>query len=206
MLKKIKYLFRDLPVKSYIIYLCVALFLTTGVTFSRYITTTTSGDGARVAQFGELSITESTIPEKFIFAPGFTITTDPKVRFSPNEMSAYVFVAIDADSWVFNEVSNDAYSYDGGKLTWSVNTDDWTYVTYDSTEKTAVFYKLVPPGEELNNVSVIKDDTTVVSENVKRTDMDGITESFMDITFRAYAVQSGGFETAESAWNSVKNK
>lgn len=196
-----------MPLKSYLAYLCIALFLTTGVTFSKYITETTAGDSARVAEFGELILTEQNKPETYIFAPGFSIIKNPMIHFSGNEMSAYVFVEIIAESWGFSDAFGKyTYSYDSGKLIWEVNRTDWALISYDSGTKKAIFYKLVPPGEELNGVSIIRNNTITVSEQAKASELNAIVSENMDIVIKAYAIQSGGFENAESAWGSVKNK
>lgn len=205
MLMRIKNLFSNLPLKRYLLYLCVTLFLTTGVTFSKYISSTTNDDSARVVEFGNLTLTETDITETSIFAPGIDIEKNPKVSFSVNETSAYVYVAITAEDWSFSDTSGICSFTIDDKLSWQVNSDDWIFLSYDSENSRAVFYTLVPPGEELSEVAIIKENKIEVSENIKYSDMLNI-EDDIKIAFKAYAVQSGGFETADSAWNSIKNK
>ena len=195
-----------LPLKSYLLYLCIALFLTTGVTFSKYVTTTHTSDTARVVQFGELSLYETAEGEQkynqnYIYAPGVNITKNPSVDFSKNELSAYVFVTVSAKDWVYNPSSH-SYTVDN-VLDWSVDTSRWAYLTHDAQTNQAVYYKLVRAGEQLKAAPIITDNTITVSPELKNSDLNLIAESTRSISFKAYAVQANGFENATDAWNAL---
>ena len=48
-----------LPVRAYLLYLLLISFMLTGVTFSRYITSSRGDEGARVVKAGEIRIEEN---------------------------------------------------------------------------------------------------------------------------------------------------
>ena len=51
-----------LPLRAYIMYLLLICFALTGVTFSKYVTSTCGGDSARVAKIGSVTVTENGEP------------------------------------------------------------------------------------------------------------------------------------------------
>ncbi len=197
-LAKIKNQAAKLPIKSYLLYICVALFLTTGVTFSKYVTSSGGDDAARVVRFGKLTLTEET-GQRYIYAPGVALSKDPKVTFSENELSAYVFVKIEADGW---EYSSRAFNVDG-LISWSV-ADGWTHI--ETKGSTVVFGRLVKAGEPLSEVPIISGNSIAVSEDAKNSDLETIKDKIGKLTFTAYAVQANGFENASSAWNAHSGK
>ena len=82
--------------------------------------------------------------------------------------------------------------------------DGWTLV--DGT--TNVYYKDMANGGELNETSVLKDDTVIVANTLTKEDMAAITDNNKpSLTFKAYAIQkadggtdnNGNFTPAE-AW------
>ncbi len=202
-----------IPLKSFLLYLCIALFLTTGVTFSKYITSSNGGDNARVAKFGELSLYETVdgtkvTTQNLIYTPGVNITKNPAVDFESNELAAYVFVKIDAKNWTFNNTDN-SFSITNetkepiDRLKWAVNTTAWNKL---SVNNEMVYYIYVPAGTELKGVTIIKDNQITVSSNITNSEMTEIQESISNITFTSFAVQANGFENAIAAWNSVSSK
>lgn len=67
-----------LPLRAYIMYLLLICFALTGVTFSKYVTSTYGGDSARVAKIGSVTVTENGEPYNsdviWRVAPGADIT------------------------------------------------------------------------------------------------------------------------------------
>lgn len=195
-----------LPVKRYLLYICIALFLLTGVTFSKYITVANGSDSARVAKFGEVTLYETENDEQvysknFIYTPGVDIAKDPTVNFSAAETSAYVFVTVSASDWTFNSADK-SYTV-GNKINWSVD-NNWTFVKTDGESQ--VFCKFVEANSSLDSVPIIKNNTVSVSENLKNSEMEIMAQITLNLTFKACAVQAGGFTNADEAWESVSSK
>ncbi len=199
-----------IPLKSFLLYLCIALFLTTGVTFSKYITSSNGGDSARVAKFGELSLYETVdgtkvTTQNLIYTPGVNITKNPAVDFESNELAAYVFVKIDAENWTFNNTDN-SFSITNeseepkDRLKWTVNTTAWKKLTVDNE---TVYYIYVPAGTELKDVPIIKDNQITVSSDITNSELNKIQNKISNVKFTSYAVQANGFEDALTAWDSV---
>lgn len=192
--------------KRILLYLCVALFLTTGVTFSRYIASSDGGDAARVAKFGELSLYETEFG--VYYAPGAAITKNPMVDFESNELAAYVFVKVDAEDWSFDVENNRFSAFDDKPepaeiLTWSVDTNEWTAL---SSGNEIVYYIYVPAGTALREVPIITDHTIQVSENITNSEMKELETTIGNVTFTSYAVQANGFENAAAAWERVSER
>lgn len=87
-------------------------------------------------------------------------------------------------------------------MQWSV-AEDWTYLK--SVNETYVYYRELAPNTEIVAADII-------AGNGKITVSDRITESEIksmmgiSIKLRAAAVQSGGFDSPEAAWNSIAKK
>lgn len=197
-----------LPIHVYLVYLLVATLVFTGVTFSKYVTSSTGGDSARVAVFGELELTESTwTGDGYIITPGAPIGKDPKVFFGvtdPTEMAAYVFLTVQADGWTFDgDHAYRIFRQDGTTelLSWSVDAD-WTRLEAGETGP-QVFYRTVAPGESLTGVPVMSGDAITVSRDLRASELNALGDAAQSITFQAWAVQVQGFDSAESAWNAV---
>lgn len=205
--------FSKFPLKSFLLYLCIALFLTTGVTFSRYIASSNGGDAARVTKFGELSLYETVDgtrvnSQELVYAPGVSITKNPMVDFKGNELAAYVFIKINAQNWTFDSTDNSFSILNGNKgpteiLKWYINTSEWTALSNDNE---IVYYIYVPAGTELNEISIITDNAIAVSDNITNGEMTEIQSIIGNVTFTSYAVQANGFENAVAAWDSVSEK
>lgn len=205
-----------LPLRAYLLYLLVASFLMTGVTFSKYIAASTGGDSARVATIQELSITESEGnydtdndgKKEWVVIPGVDLKKDAKVSFGGSEVATYVFVKLSTTgSWTTADNKTFTIS-DGSKLlmSWSV-ADGWSYLLTSTGGSRVYVYKtdnnnIVAPNTALNE-AVIKDGTITVTEDVTEAN---IEKTGGTITLRAYAVQSSGFASAQDAWNSVSAK
>lgn len=193
-----------LPLRAYLLYLLVASFLMTGVTFSKYIAASTGGDSARVATIQELRIDESgsnglTTADKgkWVVIPGVPLEKDARVVFGGSEAATYVFVKLSTTgSWATADHKTYTISDGNTELMSFAVADGWSYLA------PGVYYKIVAPNTALNE-AVIKDGTITVTRDVTEAN---IAQTGSTITLRAYAVQSSGFASAQDAWNSVSAK
>lgn len=205
-----------LPLRAYLLYLLVASFLMTGITFSKYITASTGGDSARVATIQELYITENEGnydtdndgKKEWVVIPGVDLKKDAKVSFGGSEAATYVFVKITAEKWTVGEDNMTYTISDGGKLlmSWSV-ADEWTCLLTATDGSRVYVYKtdnnnIVAPNTALTE-DIIEEGTITVTKDVTEAN---IAQTESTITLRAYAVQSSGFASAAAAWASVSAK
>ena len=93
---------RRLPLRAWLLYLAVATFALTGVTFSRYVASAHSQDGGRVITFGDLT-----------------------VHFDGSEAAVYVFAEVQG-GWTLG-ADNRTYTYGADSLSWRV-ADGWTHL------------------------------------------------------------------------------
>lgn len=184
---------------------CLVLITTAmmGGLFARYTTTGTGSDNARVARWGQLTITETgdfgtngSFPAMII--PGVNLDKDVTVSFTGSEMAAYVFVSLDlSDHW---NVADDGYAFTAanGGITWKVDKDQWTYLPGSSY----VYYKILQPNTTIDNIPVLAEladgcEITVVS-TLSDTYVASMTGSKIDI--QASVIQAGGFKNVDEAW------
>lgn len=210
-----------LPMRVYLCYLLAAALIFTGITFSKYITATSGGDEARATTFGELSLTEEEKPESFVITPGVNIKKNPLVNFAmgkeskidKSEPGAYVFVCVVAENWQFDQTTDQTTNQTTSTyrmmkdekelMQWSVDAN-WKYLTTNNWYR--VFYRYVPPNENLTNVPVISGGEIIVSPKLYASDYPVKTHDRpIPITFTAYAVQANGFGGAEHAWWELAN-
>lgn len=181
---------RRLPLRAWLLYLAVVTFALTGVTFSRYVASAHSQDGARVAAFGSLTVTGSGSVQ---VQPGVAAKKDLTVRFEGSEAATYVFVELKGSDWT-RGADNRTYTYGGGSLSWRV-ADGWTHLQDN------VYYRELAPNTALD-AGLIDDGAVNVSENMTRTELEELSKA-LSIRVRAAAVQREGGDTAETAWARV---
>ncbi len=192
-----------LPLRAYLLYLLVASFLMTGVTFSKYITASSGGDSARTASIRELGITETGDfageNHTAYVIPGVSLEKKAEVNFGGSDVATYVFVEIGAEGWTADEAGRTfTVSHNGAELMrWSVD-GDWTLLP----GSTYVYYRPLAPNTTLSD-DIIADGAIAVTEAVTEANIDMTGSS---ISLRAYAVQSSGFDGPGAAWNSVSGK
>ena len=205
-----------LPLRMYIKYLLIASFLCTGVALSKYMTTGTTSDGARVAKIGDVSVSEQGAFVKsekvgddteyyFYLTPGADVDMDAGVRFTGSEMACYVFVKMTQEGFTTSDGVH--FSYDG-KFTWSIDSD-WTYLKQEE-DGTYIYYYVVDAGEALEHKSIIASPGGTVSADVTRTELEAFPYDELEIDFAASVVQGDGFgdyatqaEHALAAWTSL---
>lgn len=180
---------RRLPLRAWLLYLAVATFALTGVTFSRYVASAHSQDEARVITFGDLTVTDSGSVQ---VQPGVPAKKDLTVHFDGSEAAVYVFVEVQG-GWT-RGADNRTYTYGAGSLSWRV-ADGWTHLQDN------VYYRELAPNTALD-AGLIDGGAVNVSENMTRTQLQAAAGT-LHIRVKAAAVQREGGDTAETAWARV---
>lgn len=180
---------RRLPLRAWLLYLAVATFALTGVTFSRYMASAYSQDEARVITFGDLTVTDSGVTP---VQPGVAAQKDLTVRFEGSEAATYVFVAVQG-GWT-RGADDRTYTYGAGSLSWRV-ADGWTHLQNN------VYYRELAPNTALT-AGLIAGGAVNVSEDMTRTELQALPTT-LGIRVQAAAVQREGGDTAETAWARV---
>lgn len=204
-----------IPFSAALLYLALIAAAVSGVTFSRYMTGTTVGDTARVAIMRDITVTETgnfAETDKWVITPGVDMIKNAVVNFEGSEMACYVFCEIKTTGW---SRLNDNYSFafsGGGEniLGWAVN-NDWKFLSGNGSE--AVYYRIVGANTVLQADVLADGGKITVSENITKTQLDGLPKD-MQIKISAAAVQYNGFSEGEyteeqralAAWEAVKNK
>lgn len=176
---------RRLPLRAWLLYLAVATFALTGVTFSRYVASAHSQDEGRVITFGDLTVTDSGSAQ---VQPGVPAQKDLTVRFDGSEAAVYVFAEVQ-DGWTRG--ADGIYHDAAGLMTWRV-ADGWTHLQDN------VYYRELAPNTALD-AGLIAGGTVDVSENMTRTELEELSKA-LSIRVRAAAVQREGGDTAQIAW------
>jgi len=117
--------------------------------------------------------------------PGKVYTKDPVVTVIGNEknIDVYLFIKCTADM-------------DDG-LVYQLNKDGWT----DLVGETGVYYREVTASTEDQSFSLIENNRVTVSADLVREDT--MPEENSTLTFKAYAIQTETFSSAEDAWKKV---
>ena len=178
---------RRLPLRAWLLYLAVATFALTGVTFSRYVASAHSQDEGRVITFGDLTVTDSGSVQ---VQPGVPTEKNLTVRFDGSEAATYVFVELKGSDWT-RGADNRTYTYGGGSLSWRV-ADGWTHLQDN------VYYRALSPNTALA-AGLIDGGAVDVSEDMTRTELEELSKA-LSIRVKAAAVQREGGDTAQIAW------
>lgn len=176
---------RRLPLRAWLLYLAVATFALTGVTFSRYVASAHSQDGARVITFGDLTVTDSGSVQ---VQPGVAAKKDLTVHFDGSEAAVYVFAEVQG-GWTLG--ADGIYHDAAGLMTWRV-ADGWTHL------RDNVYYRELAPNTVLD-AGLIDGGAVDVSENMTRTELEELSKA-LSIRVWAAAVQREGGDTAQIAW------
>ena len=176
---------RRLPLRAWLLYLAVATFALTGVTFSRYVASAHSQDEGRVITFGDLTVTDSGSAQ---VQPGVAAKKDLTVHFDGSEAATYVFVELQGSDWTRG--ADGIYHDATGLMTWRV-ADGWTHL------RDNVYYRELAPNTALD-AGLIDGGTVDVSENMTRTQLEELSKA-LSIRVRAAAVQREGGDTAQIA-------
>lgn len=184
---------RRLPLRAWLLYLAVATFALTGVTFSRYVASAHSQDEGRVITFGDLTVSDSGSAQ---VQPGVAAKKDLTVHFDGSEAATYVFVELKGSDWT-RGADNRTYTYGGGSLSWRV-ADGWTHL------RDNVYYRELAPNTALD-AGLIAGGAVNVSENMTRTELQAAAGT-LSIRVQAAAVQREGGDTAQIAWERLSGR
>lgn len=183
---------RAVPLRTWLLYLAIATFALTGVTFSRYVASSYSQDTAQVAAFGDLTVTDS---GKVLLQSGVAARKNLTVRFESSEVATYIFVEVQANGWT-RDADNITYRYrDPVGMTWRVD-DGWRFLTDNNSN--AVYYRELAPNTALE-ADIISGGTVEVSEKMTRSQLKDLPGT-LNIGVQAAAVQREGTETPQAAW------
>lgn len=183
---------RRLPLRAWLLYLAVATFALTGVTFSRYVASAHSQDEGRVITFGDLTVTDSGSVQ---VQPGVAAQKDLTVHFDGSEAAVYVFAEVQG-GWT-RGADNRTYTYGAGSLSWRV-ADGWTHLQDN------VYYRELAPNTALD-AGLIAGGAVNVSENMTRTELQAAAGT-LHIRVQAAAVQREGGDTAQIAWERLSGR
>ena len=175
---------RRIPLRAWLMYLLLLCFSASGVTMSRYTTSSSGRDDARVASIRELTVTQT--DRTYLVAPGVDLINDAAVHFGGSEMACYLFLQIDAEGW-FDK--GDTFIYpdvDRAWMSFSV-ADGWLPLPGDGT----VFYRVLPANTPLD-APVFRDGKIAVSRTVTRTQL-ATFGGELPLRLSATAVQYAGF-------------
>ena len=182
---------RRLPLRAWLLYLAVATFALTGVTFSRYMASAYSQDEARVITFGDLTVTDSGSVQ---VQPGVAAQKDLTVHFDGSEAAVNVFAEVQ-DGWTLD--ADGIYHDATGLMTWRV-ADGWTHLQDN------VYYRELAPNTALD-AGLIDDGAVNVSENMTRTELEKLSKA-LSIRVQVAAVQREGGDTAQIAWERLSGR
>lgn len=182
---------RRLPLRAWLLYLAVATFALTGVTFSRYVASAHSQDEGRVITFGDLTVTDSGSVQ---VQPGVAAQKDLTVHFDGSEAAVYVFAEVQG-GWTLGA---DGIYHDAADLmTWRV-ADGWTHL------RDNVYYRELAPNTALD-AGLIAGGAVNVSEDMTRTELEKLSKA-LSIRVQAAAVQREGGDTAQIAWERLSGR
>lgn len=185
----------------------LSLYLLSGL-FARYVSSDQGSDSARVATFGNLTLTETgdfdgTDSKKGMIIPGVPLTKNATVTFTGSEMATVVFVEVIVPKDTWETADNKAFSYGG--MSWSV-ASGWEYLTkdlYDGKDR-YVFFKILEPNTQLSGEKIVEDGVISVSEEITKANIGSLGNA--DLTFRASVIQAGSFKTVQEAWTAMAAK
>lgn len=153
--------------------------------------------------YGDINITlDETTGNDYKIIPGVNIKKDPKVTVTAGSEACYLFVKVQEENWPTLTEADGTTK----KVSYKI-ANGWTALE----EQTNVYYRVVSAGEAKASVSynVLAGDTTypdgvvTVSENLTKTDVNGLKANQPKLTCTAYAVQKDGIADAATAWSKI---
>lgn len=202
-----------LPLRAYLLYLLVVTFALTGVTFSRYVTSSYGGDAARVAAIRDLTVTETgDVPAdgEWLLAPGVDVTKNAVVTLESSEMACYVFLELETEGWQRTGTHSYAIQDGGGTALSAWGVDAAWQLLHGGTDS-AVYYQIVPANTPFS-AAVLRDSGRItVSADVTASHLRALADTGLRIDIQAAAVQYQGLDDgmdsttrAEAAWSAVR--
>ena len=179
--------FRELSGKLVVAMLAVTLLIGCAIGGTVAWLTANTAPVVNTFTYGDINITlAETTGSNYKIIPGVDITKDPKVTVEGGSEACWLFVKVDQQG-----------TFVTGKVTYLI-ADGWTAL--DGQD--GVYYRQVPAATENADFYVIKDNKIIVSSDLTKAEINGLTEANKTpkLTFTAYAVQKDGFDTAAAAW------
>lgn len=203
-----------LPLRAYLLYLLVVTFALTGVTFSRYVTSSYGGDAARVAVIRDLTVTETgDVPAdggRWLLAPGVELTKNAVVTLESSEMACYVFLELETEGWQRTGTHSYAIQDGGGTALSAWGVDAAWQLLHGGTDS-AVYYQIVPANTPFSAAVIGDDGRITVSADVTASRLRALADTGLRIDIQAAAVQYQGLDDgmdsttrAEAAWSAVR--
>lgn len=179
--------------KTLIVALAVMLVVGCAVGGTLAWLTDTTGPVVNTFTVGNIDIELAEQANNFKMVPGATIDKDPKVTVKAGSEACWLFVKVTESDNLNSFIS---YTVDS----------NWTALT----DVPGVYYRQVPDltatGASDVEYSVLTNNQVTVKNTVTKSMMDDITNQTAaapTLTFKAYAVQKAGFDTAADAWAKV---
>ena len=132
-----------------------------------------------------IELTETT-GESYKMIPGCTIAKDPKVTVKTGSEACYLFVKL--------EESDNFADFMTYKMA-----DGWQALSGNA----GVFYREVAAATADTTFEVLQGNQVTVKDTVTNADMTAAETDKPTLTFKAYAIQKSGFDTAAAAWAEV---
>ena len=133
----------------------------------------------------KISLDEST-GTLYKLTPGVRMTKDPKVTVKGGSEDCWLFVRLTKSSG-FDDLVSMAVA------------DGWTHL--DGSD--GIYFRSVAASDTDTVFHVLKDDSVTVKDSITKEAMATITDP--TLTFRAYAIQSYGIDTAALAWTTLQS-
>lgn len=133
----------------------------------------------------KISLDEST-GTLYKLTPGVRVTKDPKVTVKGGSEDCWLFVRLTKSSG-FDDLVSMAVA------------DGWTHL--DGSD--GIYFRSVAASDTDTVFHVLKDDSVTVKDSITKEAMATITDP--TLTFRAYAIQSHGIDTAALAWTTLQS-
>lgn len=201
MTKKHKF---HVPLKALLLYVLLISVMVMGVTFSKYVTVSYSGDAARVARFGDLYITENgeayEANKDYKVVPGVNLTRDIVLHFEKSEVACYVFFQVDAESFTKNG-KNYIYGSGENSISFRVTELGTRWSSFDLEDGKTIYYTVVEPNESISQPIIANRGAIIVN---KALSIEALEKPDISIKVKATAVQYGGFTDAKAAYSAIK--
>lgn len=138
---------------------------------------------------GDINITLAETTSGYKIVPGVDIAKDPKVTVLKNSEACWLFVTV---------TPSDDFKKLDDYLTYSVATG-WTKL--DNTGDADVYYREVAASAADQAFDVLAGNQVQVSSELTKATLDSLGQNAsITLTFKAYAIQQEGFESAAAAW------
>lgn len=175
--------------KTLIVALAVMLVVGCAVGGTLAWLTDTTGPVVNTFTVGNIDIDLAETTTDYKMVPGATISKDPKVTVKSGSEACWLFVQVTESDNLGSFIS---YTVDS----------NWTALSGVS----GVYYREVAAATADVEFSVLTNNQVTVKNSVTKDMMDAITNQSATgptLTFKAYAVQKAGFDTAADAWAEV---